>query len=47
VADPRHQLDDHEGQHHYRRDSEHVGEALTLAEGSAGVPNEPECENPT
>jgi hypothetical protein len=47
VADPRHQLDDHEGQHHYRRDSEHVGKALALAESSAGVSNEPQCEKPT
>jgi hypothetical protein len=47
VADSRHQLDDHEGQHRYRRDSEHVGETLTLAEGSASVPDEPQCEQST
>src|SRR4249920_3856547 len=47
MADPRHQLDDHEGQHRYRCDCEHIGEVLALAEGSAGVPNEPECEQPT
>jgi hypothetical protein len=47
VADSRHQLDDHEGQHSYRRDCEHEGKALTLAEGSAGVPDEPQCEQPT
>ena len=47
MADPRHQLDDHEAQHRDRRDSEHVGEALALAEGGAGVPDEPQCEQPT
>ena len=31
MADPRHQLDDHEAKHRYRGDREHVGEALTLS----------------
>jgi hypothetical protein len=46
MADPRHQLDDHEEQDRDPRDCEDVGEALALTESSARVPNEPQREQP-
>src|SRR5512133_314077 len=42
MTDSRNQLDDHEGKHHDPGDRKHVGKTLALAEGSAGVTNEPQ-----
>ena len=42
MAELRHQSDDHESQHADRRDREDVGEVLTLAEGGARVPDQPQ-----
>jgi len=47
MADARYQLDDHETKDRYTCDREHVGKALTLTEGSTGIPNEPERKQPT
>ena len=47
MADPRHQLDDHEDQDRYPRDSEDVSKALTLTESGTGVSNEPQGEQAT
>jgi hypothetical protein len=47
MADPRHQLDDHEEQDRDPSDCEDVGEALALTESSARILNEPQREQPT
>src|SRR5687768_841179 len=47
VADTRYQLDDHEAQHRYTGDGEHVGEALTLAESRTRVADKSQGEQST
>jgi hypothetical protein len=47
MADPRYQFDDHEAEDCYGRDREYVGEALSLAESSAGVANQAQSEQST
>lgn len=44
MTDSRYQLDDHKGKHEDPGNREHVSEALALAEGGAGVADEPQCE---
>ena len=46
MTDPRHQFDDHEGQHDDSRDGEHVGEALALTERGTRISDEPQREQP-
>jgi hypothetical protein len=44
MTDPRHQFDDHEGQHDDSRDGEHVCKALALTERGTRVSDEPQRE---
>jgi hypothetical protein len=46
VADPRYQLDDHEGQDDDRRAGEDIGKTLALTERRAGVSNKAKCQHP-
>ena len=44
MADPWHQLDDHECQDDDPRDGKYISKALALAESSARVTDESQCE---
>jgi hypothetical protein len=47
MTDSRDQLDDHEAKHEDPRNGKHISKTLALAEGSAGVANEPQCKQST